>query len=114
MQKLKNYLTSKGWKTDLEETIEDFKDAKILVKRTLGLSYYGFKNGGEMTSRESKDLAWISSALWFNDEEEFQLYALTHESPLGRCLIGFGKKERRFDDTLEMPKKESLLNLDYI
>ena len=104
MQKVKEYLTLKGWKADLEETVRDFKDIGILVKRALGLSHYGFKNGGEMTSGECEDFAWRASAFLFDNEQEFQVYALTHKLPLGRCLIGWGKNERRYDDTLEIPK----------
>lgn len=104
MEKARNYLTSKGWKADLEETVRDFKDVKVLVKRALRLSHYGFKNGGEMTSREQEELAWISSALWFENEQEFQVHAMTNYWPLGRCLIGYGKKARKYDDTLEISK----------
>ncbi|MEK6933307.1 MAG: hypothetical protein AABW75_00335 [Nanoarchaeota archaeon] len=104
MQKAKDYLTSKGWKADLEETIRDFKDVKILVKRALGLCHYGFKNGGEMTSRELKDLSWRTSALWFENEQDFQVYAMKNHWPLGRCLIGYGENARRYDDTLVIPK----------
>ncbi len=104
MQKTKDYLTSKGWKADLEETVRDFKDVKILVKRALGVSHYGFKNGGEMTSKESEDLAWKSSARWFDNEQDFQVYAATNYWPLGRCLIGHGKTARRYDDIIEIPK----------
>ncbi len=104
MQKAKDYLTSKGWKADLEETIRDFKDVKLLVKRALRLSHYGFKNGGEMTSRENEDLSWRASAIWFDNEQEFQVYAMANYRPLGRCLIGHGKNARRYDDTLEIPK----------
>lgn len=105
MQKAKDYLTSNGWKADLEETVKDFKDIGILVKRALGLSHYGFKNGGEMTSKESEDLAWRSSALWFDNEQAFQAYAMSNYLPLGRCLIGHGKNARRYDDTIEIPKR---------
>ncbi|MBS3093001.1 hypothetical protein J4456_00285 [Candidatus Pacearchaeota archaeon] len=104
MQKAKDYLSLEGWKADLEETVRDVKDTGILVKRMLGLSHYGFKNGGEMTSRELKDFIWRTSALWFKDDKEFQIYAMTNKLPLGRCLIGWGKNERRYDDTLEIPK----------
>ena len=104
MQKAKDYLTSKGWKADLEETVNDLKDIGVLVKRAVGLSHYGFKNGGEMTSKERKDLAWRSGALWFDDEQEFQVYAMTNYWPLGCCLIGHGKNARRYDDTFEIPK----------
>jgi len=104
MQKTKEYLTFKGWKADLEETARDFKDIGILVKRALGLSHYGLKNGGEMTSRELEDLGWRASALWFDNEQEFQVYAMKNYWPLGRCLIGHGKNARRYDDTLVIPK----------
>ncbi len=105
MQKAKDYLTSKGWKADLEETVKDFKDIGISVKRALGLSHYGLpKWGGEMTSRELEDVAWRASALWFDNEQDFQVYAMTNYWPLGRCLIGHGKNARRYDDTLEIPK----------
>ena len=105
MQKAKNYLTSKGWKADLEEIVRNFKDVKVLVKRELGLSHYGFeKTGGEMTSRERDDFAWRANALWFDNEQEFQVYLMTNYWPLGRCLIGYGKNARRYDDTLEIPK----------
>ena len=104
MQKAKDYLTSKGWKADLEETVNDLKDIGVLVKRAVGLSHYGFKNGGEMTSREREDLAWQSSALWFDNEKDFQVHLMTNYWPLGRCLIGHGKNARRYDDTLGIPK----------
>ena len=104
MQKARNYLTSKAWKADLEETVRDFKDVKVLVKRALGLSHYGFKNGGEMNSREREELAWRSSALWFGTEQAFQVHVITNYWSLGRCLIGYGKNARKYDDTLEIPK----------
>ena len=74
MQKAKNYLSLKGWKADLEKTIRDFKGMGILARRVLGLSHYGFKNGGEMTSRELKDFNWKATALWFGTEKDFQPY----------------------------------------
>ena len=114
IQKTKNYLTLEGWRADLEETVRDIKDIRILVKRTLGLSHYGFKNGKEMTSRELEDLSWRVSALWFDNEEEFQAYAMNNKLPLGRCLIGFGKKSRRYDDSLEIPKKNYKNSLQFI
>ncbi|MDP2925456.1 MAG: hypothetical protein Q8N99_03725 [Nanoarchaeota archaeon] len=114
MQKTKDYLTLKGWKADLEKTVRDFKDIGILVKRTLGLSHYGFKNGGEMTSRELEDTAWRASALWFDSEQEFQVYTMTNYWPLGRCLIGHGKNARRYDDTLEIPKGNYQNSLQFI
>ncbi len=105
MQKLKDYLTLKGWKADLEETLRDIKDVGILIKRTVGLSYYGLPGwGGEMTSRELDDFCWRSKALWFNNEKEFQLYAMQNKYPLGPCLIGWGKNERRYDDTVIFKK----------
>jgi hypothetical protein len=100
MQKARDYSTLKGWETKLEETTRDFKDLGILVRRTLGLSHYGFKNGGEMTSREREDVNWRASARLFSTEQEFQLYAMTHEWPIGRCVIGHGKNARRYDDTI--------------
>ena len=114
MQKAKDYLTLKGWQADLEETARNVKDIGILAKRALGLSHYGFKNGGEMTSREREDLSWKANALWFDNEREFQLYAMTHKLPLGRCLICFGKNERRYDDTLEIPKSNYQNSLQFI
>ena len=105
MRKAKDYLTSKGWKADLEETVNDLKDIGILVKRVVGLSYYGLKKwGGEMTSRELEDFSWRANAYWFDNEQEFQVYAMTNYWPLGRCLIGHGKNERRYEDTFEIPK----------
>ena len=84
---------------------ERLNDLGILVRRAFGLSHYGFeKTGGEMTSSEREDLAWRSSALWFDNEKEFQAYAMTNYWPLGRCLIGHGKNARRYDDTLVIPK----------
>ncbi|MBI2631461.1 hypothetical protein HYW75_00470 [Candidatus Pacearchaeota archaeon] len=101
MQKLTDYLKAEGWKKDIKETFRDIKDISILVKRALGLSHYGFeKNGGEMTSREIEDFSFRSSALWFNTEEDFQVYAMSNKWPLGRCVIGWGKNERRYDDTI--------------
>ena len=114
MQKAKDYLTLKGWKADLEKTIRDFKDIGILAKRALGLSHYGFKDGGEMTSRELEDATWRASALWFNNEQEFRVYAMTNYWPLGRCLIGHGKNARRYDDTLEIPKGKYQNSLQFI
>jgi len=98
MQRAKDYLTLEGWKSDWEETKRDLKDIGILVRRELGLSHYGFKNNGEMTSGEIKDLSFRASALWFSDENEFLVYSLTHKFPLGRCVIGYGKNEKRYDD----------------
>ena len=115
MQKAKDYLTSKGWKVDLEETVNDLKDIGILVKRAVGLSYYGSKKyGGEMTLRELEDSSWNASALWFNSEPEFQVYAMTHEWPLGRCVIGYGKNATRYDDTLVIPKGDYQNSLQFI
>src|SRR3989344_800168 len=98
MQKIKNYLTLNGWKKDLDETMTDFKDIKVLVRRGLGLSHYGYGDGREMTSRELDDFSWRQGALWFSDEQEFQNYMMKNKFPLGRCVIGFGKNERRYDD----------------
>jgi|SRR3989344_3326930 len=114
MQKAKNYLSLKGWKADLEKTIRDFKGMGILARRVLGLSHYGFKNGGEMTSREVEDVAWRASALWFDNEQEFQVYMMTHKLPLGRCVMGHGKNERRYDDTLEISKGNYQNSLQFI
>jgi len=52
MKKAKDYLTFRGWKADLDETRRDLKDIRILVRRAFRLLHYGFKNGGEMTSKE--------------------------------------------------------------
>ncbi|MBI4453718.1 hypothetical protein HY636_03680 [Candidatus Woesearchaeota archaeon] len=107
MQNTKDYLTLKGWKADLEETIRNFKDSGILVKRIAGLSYYGLQKwGGEMTSGELEDFSWRSSALWFDNERDFQFYAMSNYWPLGRCLIGHGKNARRYDDTIVIPKSQ--------
>jgi len=81
----------------MQKVKENLKDIGILVRRALGFSHYGFeKTGGEMTSREREDLAWRSSALWFDNEQDFQVYAMTNYWPLGRCLIGHG---------VEIPKR---------
>ena len=100
MQKLKDYLTIKGWKNDLQETVRDVNDISILIRRVIGLSRYGFKDEKEMTSREREDLLFRSTALWFDNEQEFLCYAMTNEYPLGRCTIGYGRKERRYDDSI--------------
>lgn len=113
MQKIKNYLSLEGWKADLEQTLTDLKDIKILTKRTLGFSHYGFKNGAEMTSREVEDFCWKQNALWFDNEEEFQIHAMTNLLPLGRCLIGHGKNARRYDDTLFPEKFQYTNSSDY-
>ena len=53
----------------------ELKDAGILARRALGLSYYGFPEySGEMTSRELKDFNWKATALWFGTEKDFQPY----------------------------------------
>lgn len=115
MEKAKDYLTLKGWKADLEKTVRDFKDIEILVKRTVGQSYYGLaKWGGEMTSTELEDFNWRASALWFNNEQDFQAYAMSNYLPLGRCLIGHGNNARRYDDTLMIPKGEYQQNFQPI
>ena len=113
MQKAKDYLTLNGWKADLEETARDIKDTKVLVKRLLGLSHYGFKNNGEMTSRKQEDLAWISSAFLFENEKKFGVYQRTSKWPLGHGIIGHGKHERRYDDGMFIQdnKKNSDKNL---
>lgn len=101
MQKTKDYLTLKGWKADLDETLRDFKDAGILVNRALGYPNYKLPR---RTSREFKDFKWRASALWFDNEEDFQVYAMSNYWPLGRCLIGHGKNAKKYDDTVEIPK----------
>ena len=65
----------------------------------VGLSSKGYKNGAEMTSREQEDLLFRAKSLWFNSEREFQIYSMTHKYPLGPCIIGSGRNERRYDDT---------------
>ena len=99
MQNAKNYLTLKGWKADLDETVNDLKDIGIVVKRALGLSSYWFENEEEMTSKEREDLCFRSTAYFFGNEQDFLVYAMTHPFPLGRSVIGYGKDPRRYDDS---------------
>ncbi len=100
MESIEAYFTREGWKADLEKTFVDIKDLSILVKRTIGLSEYGYKSGQEMTSKEREDLLFVSKSLWFDSEREFQIYAMTNKFPLGPCLIYEGKASRRFDDSI--------------
>lgn len=100
MEKLQDYLTKEGWKKDWLQTKTDFNDLSVLTRRTLGLSHYGLpKFGEEMTSREFREFCFDSSALWFNNDEEFKTYMMTNKFPLGRAKIGFGRTARRYDDT---------------
>lgn len=91
-----NYLTFKGWKADLKETLTDFSDPGILIKRQF---IHSDSKYGDLTSKEIEDIVFEACALWFLSEKEFKLYQATHKWPLGPCLIYDGKKKRRFDDT---------------
>jgi len=98
MRKAKTYLTGKGWKADLNETVKDFKDLAIIIKRNFKPSDDKY---GNLTSREIDRFVEYSNSLLFFSEADFQLYAMTNKWPIGPCLIyDFDKKtERRFDDS---------------
>ncbi len=118
MEKLTDYLTKEGWQRDLDRTSVDFKDLGILARRACGVSQYGIQTKSltslsdvicEMTSRERKAFEFDSQSLWFSTEQEFDAYARNNLFPLGKCTIGFGRKNvRRFDDTAlwNIPKSE--------
>ncbi len=91
----RNYLVN-----DLQQTKTDLSDLSILARRAVGLSYYGFKNGREMTSREKKEFLWDLTALWFPSQQEFTNYLSQNLWPVGRCKVGWGKNALRYDDSL--------------
>jgi len=83
---------------DFRQTKVDFQDLSILVRRVFGLSHYGHKDGGEMTSREREDYILRQNSLWFSSENDFQLYLKTHKVPIGPCVVGQGKTVIRYND----------------